>query len=85
MKTIRYAVLYVLFALSLAGSSAEFHAAQKAPAASDATLKAIATAKAFLAALDGRQLALQVAGEVHAQVVVGGVDAVIAAAREISA
>ncbi|PYS33237.1 MAG: hypothetical protein DMG14_32270 [Acidobacteria bacterium] len=57
MKICRYATLLALFGLSLGASTARVVTGQRAPAASDATLKAVAAAKAFLATLDGRQRA----------------------------
>lgn len=56
MKIRHYGALLVLLALPLAASSTQ-RVTARAPAASDATIKAVAAAKVFLATLDDRQRA----------------------------
>src|SRR5215470_12723222 len=55
MKNPLYLVL--VFSLSLAGSASNIISAQRSPATTDVTLKAVNAAKAFLATLDIRQQA----------------------------
>jgi len=58
MKRSRY--LVIVFALSLVGSDHTIVRAQRSPATPDATLKAVAAARDFLATLDRRQQAMVV-------------------------